>query len=100
LASTNEISSYTEVYRFDFPAIDTYPSGDFSDTESISKIASETLALKEVVSDIAYSATNIITELAGKQPTIEDGDLTIVKTSGLQTALDDKYEKNRRFYKW
>ena len=56
LATTNEISSYEEVYRFDFPAIDTYPTGDFSDTESISNIASETLALKEVVSEFADSA--------------------------------------------
>ncbi len=59
LASTNEISSYEAVYRFDFPAIDTYPTGDFSNTNSITQIASETLALKEVVSDIAYSA-NIV----------------------------------------
>ena len=27
LASTNEIASGVNVYRFDFPAIDTYPSG-------------------------------------------------------------------------
>jgi len=72
LASSNEISVERDVYRFDFPAIDTYPTGDFSNTESISKIASETLALKEVVSDIAYSATNIITELGTKQATIDE----------------------------
>ena len=30
------------------------------------------------------------TALNGKQPTIEDGDLTIAKTSGLQTALNGK----------
>jgi len=34
----------------------TYPSGDFSDTNSTSEIASETLALKEVVSEFAESA--------------------------------------------
>ena len=56
LASTNEITSNDDVYRFDFPAIDTYPSGDFSDTDSITQIASETLALKEVVSEFAESA--------------------------------------------
>ena len=56
LASTNEISSYKAVYRFEYPAIDTYPSGDFSDTNSISQIASETLALKEVISEFADSA--------------------------------------------
>jgi len=51
LASTNVITTAENVYRYDFPAIGTYPSGDFSDTDSISQIASETLALKEVVSE-------------------------------------------------
>ena len=55
LASTAEITTGEDVYRFDFPAIDTYPSGDFSDTNSITQIASETLALKEVVSEFAES---------------------------------------------
>jgi len=55
LASTNEITttSSTDVYRYDYPAIDTY-TGGFSDTDSISQIASENLALKEV-SEIAES---------------------------------------------
>ena len=57
LASSNEISSVVkDVYRYDFPATGTYPSDDFSDTNSISQIASETLALKEVVSEFAESA--------------------------------------------
>ena len=56
LASTDEIKTAEDVYRFDFPAIDTYPSGDFSDTNSITKIASDTLALKEVVNEFAESA--------------------------------------------
>jgi len=57
LASTKEISSVDKlVYRYDFPAIDTYPSGDFSDTNFITQIASETLALKEVVSEFVESA--------------------------------------------
>ena len=30
--------------------------------------------------------------IQGKQDTIQDGDLTIAKTSGLQTALDNKYD--------
>jgi len=56
LASTDEISNIDIlVYRYDFPAIDTY-SGTFSDTNSITQIASETLALKEVVSEFAESA--------------------------------------------
>ncbi len=125
MASTNVITTAEDVYRFDFPAIDTYPTGDFSDTDSISQIASETRALKEVVSEFADSAnitgglkvdtitttgnvdisgnasitgdlvigtTNIITELGNKQPTIEDGYLTIAKTDGLQTALNNKYD--------
>ena len=56
LASTAEITTGEDVYLYDFPAIDTYPSGDFSDTNSITQIASETLALKEVVSEFAESA--------------------------------------------
>jgi len=56
LSSTKEISSVDKlVYRFDFPAIGTY-SGGFSDTDSTTQIASETLALKEVVSEFAESA--------------------------------------------
>jgi hypothetical protein len=60
LSSTNLITTAEDVYRFDYPAIDTYPSGDFSDTDSISQIASETLALKDVVSEFANG--NIIME--------------------------------------
>jgi len=59
LSSTNLITTADDVYRFDYPAIDTYPSGDFSDTDSISQIASETLALKEVVK---FANGNIIME--------------------------------------
>jgi len=55
LASSNEISEERDVYSFDFPAIGTY-TGSFSDTDSITQIASETLALKEVVSEFAESA--------------------------------------------
>jgi len=40
---------------------------------------------------LSVGTTNIITEIGTKQATIEDGDLTIAKTSGLQTALDNKY---------
>jgi len=63
LSSTNLITTAEDVYRFDYPAIDTYPSGDFSDTDSTTQIASETLALKKVVSEFAESANgNIIME--------------------------------------
>jgi len=36
--------------------------------------------------------TNLLTEIGTKQDTINDGDLTIAKTDGLQTALDNKYD--------
>jgi len=71
LASTNVITSGVQVYRYDFPAIDTYPSGDFSDTDSISQIASETLALKEVVSEFAESV-NIVGGLKVDTITLKD----------------------------
>ena len=74
LASTDEISSVVKgVYRYDFPAIDTYPSGDFSDTDSITQIASETLALKEVVSEFAGSV-NIAGGLNVDTITLKDTD--------------------------
>jgi len=42
--------------------------------------------------DLLVNDVNVITEIGTKQDTIEDGDLTIAKTSGLQTALDNKYD--------
>jgi len=36
--------------------------------------------------------TNLVTEIGNKQDTIEDGDLAIAKTGGLQSALDDKQD--------
>jgi len=55
LSSTNEITTTEDVYRYDFPAIDTYPAGDYSNTDSTTQIASDVLALKEVVSEFAES---------------------------------------------
>ena len=40
--------------------------------------------------DLLVNDVNVITEIGTKQDTIEDGDLTIAKTNGLQTTLDDK----------
>ena len=40
--------------------------------------------------DLIVDSVNVITEIGTKQDTIEDGDLTIAKTSGLQTAIDAK----------
>jgi len=55
LSSTNLITIADDVYCFDYPAIDTY-TGGFSNTDSISQIASDVLALKEVVSEFAENA--------------------------------------------
>ena len=46
--------------------------------------------LAAALGDDANFSTTITTTLAGKQDTIADGDLSIAKTSGLQTALDSK----------
>ena len=46
----------------------------------------------DITGDLVVGTTNIIDEIGTKQPTIEDGDLTIAKTNGLQTALDNKYD--------
>ena len=42
--------------------------------------------------DLVIGTTNVITEIGTKQDTINDGDLTIAKTDGLQTALNNKYD--------
>jgi len=46
----------------------------------------------DITGNLVVGTTNIITEIGTKQNTIEDGDLTIANTAGLQTALDDKQE--------
>jgi hypothetical protein len=43
-----------------------------------------------ITGDLSVGTTNIIDEIGTKQDSIQDGDLTIAKTSGLQTALDAK----------
>jgi hypothetical protein len=43
-----------------------------------------------ITGDLVVGTTNVITEIGTKQDTIGDGDLTIAKTNGLQTALDAK----------
>ena len=74
LATTNIITIAVEVYSFDYPAIDIYPSGGLFYTNSITQIASETLALKEVVSEFADGA-NITGGL--KVDTINTNDLIV-----------------------
>jgi len=44
-----------------------------------------------ITGDLVVGTTNIIDEIGTKQDSIQDGDLTIAKTDGLQTALDNKY---------
>ena len=46
----------------------------------------------DITGDLVVSDVNVITEIGTKQDTIEDRDLTIAKTNGLQTALDNKYD--------
>ena len=45
-----------------------------------------------ITGGLLVGTTNIIDEIGTKQDEINDGDLTIAKTSGLQTALDNKYD--------
>ena len=51
----------------------------------------------DISGDLVVGTTNIISEIGTKQPTINNGDLSIVKTDGLQTALDDKQDKISNF---
>ena len=98
LAYTTEISSlFVYAFRFDFPSINTYT--DFVNFESgtaITTSGSTTRATIPVSNNVNINGgllvegVNIITELGTKQPTINDGDLSISNTSGLQTALNDK----------
>ena len=46
----------------------------------------------DISGDLVVGITNIIEEIGTKQNRIQDGDLTIAKTLGLQTALDNKYD--------
>ena len=59
--------------------------GDFTTTGDIS---GDTIKANSFL----VGTTNIIDEIGTKQATIEDGDLSIAKTDGLQTALDNKYD--------
>jgi len=117
LISTSVITTTRDVYRYDFNSIDTYTSGFVEGPpQSTTNIPNDTYALKEITDayenidgnvrcdtinttgnvdiagDLVVGTTNVITEIGTKQDMIEDGDLTIKKTSGLQTALDNKYD--------
>ena len=45
----------------------------------------------DISGDLVVGTTNIIDEIGTKQDEINDGDLSISKTSGLQAVLDNKY---------
>jgi hypothetical protein len=75
LLSTNTISSGKNVYRFDFPAIDTY-SLSFVGSDSTSNIVNDTYATKEVVS-ITSNPVEINTDLTISGDLVVGGDLTI-----------------------
>jgi len=49
-----------------------------------------------ITGDLLVNDVNVITEIGTKQPTINDGDLTIAKTNGLQNALDNKFDDTGR----
>jgi len=101
LSTTNSITETTSIYRYDFPAIDAYPSDDFDDSNSLTKIISEEFSEKEdaIINDIdtdlnincnvtisgelSVGTTNIIDEIGTKRDEINDCDLSISKTSGL-----------------
>jgi len=108
LATTNITTLKREIYRFDFPSIDTY-TGGFATTNSITQIISEgdiiiedavfTPLMVEITGDVVVGgdltaenlivgSTNVITEINTKQDIITDGSLSIARTDGLLTALD------------
>ena len=95
LSSTNVITTAEDVYRFDYPAIDTY-TGVFSDTNSISQIASGVLALKEVVSEFAESA-NITGTLrcAGRCTPLND---KVLVRRALHACLTTWIQRNWRIW--
>ena len=64
----------------------------YDDSDVRSLISINTAAVANNVSQLASKATTaaLTTGLAGKQDTIQDGDLTIARTTGLQTSLDSK----------
>jgi len=111
LASTSEIEVAERTYRYDFPSITSYTLGfstaesttqirDSGDSDTITEVATINVFETDVningnvVIEVNLSVgdVNVITEIGTKQNTIQDGDLTIAKTSGLQTALDNKYD--------
>jgi hypothetical protein len=85
LATTNVISVNADVYRFDFPSIDTYTSG-FVGVDSITNIVNDTFSLRQDAIVISFP-TEITGEIWGGNLTVE-GDL-VVGDVNLITALDE-----------
>jgi len=85
LATTEEITTAENVYRFDFPSIDTYTG--FSRGDSTTQIPNDKHSTKQVVSE-----TTSTIEITGK--VVLEGDLTaenlIVGSTNVITALSGK----------
>ena len=66
--------------------------GSYDDSDVRILISINTAAVANNVSQLASKATTtaLTTGLAGKQDTIQDGDLNVARTSGLQASLDSK----------
>jgi hypothetical protein len=101
LATTNEITTASETYKFDFSSIDTYT--DFVGVKSIANIVNDSVALTEVANVISFPTeitgdvevagdltaenfivgfTNLITEITALQGRLDTDE---PKTTALQT---------------
>ena len=65
------------------------PFSALGDDPNYATTVNQNFALKANVADV-YTRSQVDTSLSGKQNTVQDGDLTIARTSGLQAALDGK----------
>jgi hypothetical protein len=87
LATTEVITTAENVYRFDFPSIDTYNVLGFSSGDSTTQIPNDTHSTKQVVSE-----TTSTIEITGK--VVLEGDLTaenlILGSTNVITALSGK----------
>ena len=109
LAQSNEILVRNSVYRFDFPSINTYTlpfgiqgilpnSGAYANLVILEVITPFSFPFN-VIGNIDVNGSLILptigdveTTIQGKLDTIGNGDLDIAFTSGLQTALNNKYD--------
>jgi cytoskeletal protein CcmA (bactofilin family)/microcystin-dependent protein len=85
LVSTNNISSGVEVYRWDFPAISTYPSASFVGANSLTNIVNNTYALTQVVSIITSNSQGDLEITADLSIT---GSLDVIGNVDVSGSLD------------